>query len=151
MLKSCDIWKSDETLPFPMGSKRETGRCRAGNGWVPCRPNREYGCRTAQCGRYHAARNEKCYAAGNGAPVGYIPERSSAIAIASSTGLPGCCIAKSAVLTSLLFAKPACRIVKSVVLPSAVLIGLSDCQICRLLSLLYCQVCRKHGVSRVFC
>ena len=53
-------------------------------------------------------RTGKCRAAGSGAPVGHILERSSATAIASSTGLPGCCIAKSAVL-----------------------IGLSDCQVCR--------------------
>ena len=65
-------------------------------------------CPAAGSGRYRAARNEKCYAAGSGAPVGHILERSSATAIASSTGLPGCCIAKSAVL-----------------------IGLSDCQVCR--------------------
>ena len=40
---------------------------------------------------------------------------------------------------------PDCQVA---VLPSlpAVLIGLSDCQICRLLSLLYCQARRKRGI-----
>ena len=46
-------------------------------------------CPAARNGRYYVARNEKCCAARNGAPVDHIPERSSATAIASSTGLPG--------------------------------------------------------------
>ena len=39
-------------------------------------------CCAARNGRYYIARNEKCYAAGSGAPVGNIPESNSAIAIA---------------------------------------------------------------------
>ena len=73
-------------------------------------------CRAARSGRYHAARN--------GTPVGHIPESSSA------TLSTGCCIAKPAFCQVCRIAKSTCRIARS------------D----GLLSLLYCQVCRKHGV-----
>ena len=43
-------------------------------------------CPAARNGRCYVTRNDKCYAAGSGAPVGHIPERSSATAIARSAG-----------------------------------------------------------------
>lgn len=81
-------------------------------------------CRAAGSGRYYVARNDKCYAAGSGAPVGHIPERSSATAIARLLYCQAC------FLQSRRTAKSTCRIASSAVL----------------LNLLYCQVCRKHGV-----
>lgn len=70
------------------------------------------------------SRTGKCRAAGSGAPVGHIPERSSATAIARLLYCQAC------FLQSRRTAKSTCRIASSVVL----------------LNLLYCQVCRKHGV-----
>ena len=151
-------------LPFPMGGKRETGRCHAGNGWVPCRPNGE--------GGYHAACNAECGcpAAQDGKvlrcqerkvprcreEVLRCPERGSCRSHPGKQLRNRYC--QIAVLPSLLFAKSACRIdrpagllnllycrVGRIVKP-AVLPNLQDCQNCRLLSLLYYTVCRKHGV-----
>ena len=121
MLKFCDIWKSDETLPFPMAGKQETGSAALGMGGYHAARTGRVGttlpatrsvdapllrtgkCRAARSGsyyaarneRYYVARNEKCYAAGNGTPVGHIPESNSATAIARSAGCQVCCIARS--------------------------------------------------------
>ena len=71
----------------------------------------------SRTGKCPAARNGRYYAAGNGAPVGHIPERSSATAIARSAGLPGRCIAKSACRIDRPVGLPDLPVAKSAVLP----------------------------------
>ena len=110
-----------------MGGKRETGRCHAGNGWVPCRPNGE--------GGYHAACNAECGcpAAQDGKvlrcqerkvprcreEVLRCPERGSCRSHPGKQLRNRYC--QIAVLPNLLFAKSTCRIAKSAILP-----GLSE-------------------------
>ena len=128
-------------LPFPMGGKRETGSAALGMGGTMLPEQGGWVLRYLQRGVWMPRCPGRESAALPGAEGTTLPgggttlPRTGLLSVTSRKGVP----------QPLLPDLPDCQVA---VLPSlpAVLIGLSDCQICRLLSLLYCQARRKRGI-----